>query len=187
MPMTSLGVVELTESQREALERVIRAGTSAQRLVRRARIVLLAADGHPNAVISAPVAVSVDTVRTWRRRWCRQPELASVGGCEALGSTGTVQPVPVAGVKALACSSRRRPAVRRWRGGAGPPGGRQRALRFALLLHRASVAGRGRDQTLSVPVVDLHQRPDFAAKVQRALDLYARVWDGAPLSENASR
>ncbi len=51
-----------------------RAGTRTQRLVRRARIVLLAAAGHPNPVIGAHVQVSVDTVRKWRGRWCAHPD-----------------------------------------------------------------------------------------------------------------
>ena len=95
MPVTSLDVIVLTGTQRQQLDRLIRAGTSAQRLVCRARIVLLAADGQPNTVISVRVGVSVDTVRKWRHRWCRSPGLDSLGDAKRSGRPPRFTPVQV--------------------------------------------------------------------------------------------
>ena len=46
-------VVNPTKKRRRKLEQIVRAGSSPQRLVLRARIVLLAADGMANAEIAA--------------------------------------------------------------------------------------------------------------------------------------
>jgi transposase len=67
----------LSADQRAALEHAIRSGTTAQRLVFRSRIVLLAADGMPSKHIAAELATSQDTVRLWRRRF-------AAGGVPAL-------------------------------------------------------------------------------------------------------
>lgn len=48
--------VRLTVKRRRKLEQILAAGTSPQRLVLRARIVLAAASGAANAAIAAPVA-----------------------------------------------------------------------------------------------------------------------------------
>jgi AraC-like DNA-binding protein len=39
-------------------------------LVRRARIVLMSAEGASNRVIAAHCGVSIPTINLWRRRWC---------------------------------------------------------------------------------------------------------------------
>jgi len=71
--------------------------------VHRARIVLLAAAGHPNPVIGAHVQVSVDTVRKWRGRWCAHPDLTRLGDAKRSGRPPPFTPVQVADVKALSC------------------------------------------------------------------------------------
>src|SRR6266550_4082034 len=48
--------------EREELERLVRAHTTPQRLVRRARAILLAADGVPNRRIAKEVGMSQDYV-----------------------------------------------------------------------------------------------------------------------------
>lgn len=64
--------VRLTIKRRRKLEQIVRAATSPQRLVLRARIVLAAAAGAANAVIARDLGCSVAVVRTWRRRFaCR--------------------------------------------------------------------------------------------------------------------
>jgi transposase len=63
---------QVTGKRRRQLERIVAAGTSEQRMVRRARIVLAAADGTPNAAIAAELGCSVGTVRTWRGRFARR-------------------------------------------------------------------------------------------------------------------
>ena len=61
--------VRLTTKRRRKLEQIVRAATSPQRLVLRARIVLLAAGGAANAAIARQLGCSAATARTWRRRF----------------------------------------------------------------------------------------------------------------------
>jgi transposase len=68
-PGPSAVPVRMTIKRRRKLGQVIAAGTSPQRLVLRARIVLAAAEGAPNAQIARDLGCSVNTVRTWRGRF----------------------------------------------------------------------------------------------------------------------
>lgn len=61
--------IALTDSERTALEALVRRHTTPQQLALRARIVLAAAAGHNNGQIARALAVSVDMVRRWRARW----------------------------------------------------------------------------------------------------------------------
>ncbi len=61
--------VRLTIKRRRKLEQITAAGSSPQRLVLRARIVLAAAQGTANAQIARELGCSVPVVRTWRRRF----------------------------------------------------------------------------------------------------------------------
>jgi hypothetical protein len=65
-------VIRLSGKRRRKLEQVIRAGTSPQRLVLRAKIVLAAASGASNTATGREVGCSAATARTWRARFaCR--------------------------------------------------------------------------------------------------------------------
>jgi transposase len=68
MPFTAAPIV-LDEQTRGELERRVRAGTSTQHEARRARIVLLAADGISSAQIAKRVEMHESNVATWRRRF----------------------------------------------------------------------------------------------------------------------
>jgi transposase len=59
----------LTPEQRELLQKWVRAATTPQRLVRRARIVLLAAEGRSNAEIARTVGITRPQVILWRQRF----------------------------------------------------------------------------------------------------------------------
>ena len=59
----------MTAGQRQTLEAIARSQTAAHGLVIRAKALLLAADGVANTHIAAQVAVSVPTVRGWRKRF----------------------------------------------------------------------------------------------------------------------
>jgi transposase len=72
MPGPRPVAVTLAREVRQKLEAVCRGTTHAQREVLRARIVLLAADGHTNAAIGRRLAVTVSTIRKWRGRFWRQ-------------------------------------------------------------------------------------------------------------------
>ena len=67
--MNRAPALPLTPAHRATLERWLRAGTTAQRVVLRSRIVLLAADGLPSKYIAQRLGTSQDTVRVWRRRF----------------------------------------------------------------------------------------------------------------------
>jgi putative transposase len=62
-------VVALSEKEQEALSRISRRYRSEQQVALRARIVLLAAQGHSNAQIAHELSINVDTARLWRDRW----------------------------------------------------------------------------------------------------------------------
>ncbi len=64
--------IELTEAERSALERLSRGQKVWQSLARRARIVLLAADGKSNLNIADILAVTPLTVSKWRKRFAGQ-------------------------------------------------------------------------------------------------------------------
>jgi transposase len=59
----------LSEDDRRKLEALVRAGSTEQRLAKRAKIVLAAAEGLKNAVIASGCGLNEHTVRLWRNRW----------------------------------------------------------------------------------------------------------------------
>lgn len=59
----------LSEEERKGLGTLIHRYSTPQQLAKRGRIVLAAAEGKRNAEIARELAVSIDTVRTWRGRW----------------------------------------------------------------------------------------------------------------------
>jgi winged helix-turn helix protein len=73
----SLRVVELSDQERATLEALTRRTTVAVGLVRRARMVLLAADGMPLDRIAREIGADRTIVRTWVDRY-------RVGGLDAL-------------------------------------------------------------------------------------------------------
>jgi transposase len=62
-------ILEMTSEQRQTLEAWVRAKTTPQRTVLRARICLLAADGMPNKAIAKALNTSRPTVIQWRNRF----------------------------------------------------------------------------------------------------------------------
>ncbi|WP_456341006.1 IS630 family transposase [Streptomyces mirabilis] len=149
-------------------------------------VVLLAARGRGNARISAETRLHVDTVRTWRGRFAG-------GGLPALadrkrsGRPARFTPVQVAEAKALACQL---PAE------TGIPLSRWSCPELA-----AELTARGITDSISASTVRRWSRkdalkpwqyrswifirdPDFHARAQRVLDLYARTFEGVPLGEN---
>ena len=179
--------ITLTGSQRRALARLVRAGRTEQRLVTRAEIVLAAAEGQSTARIAASLRVCEDTVRKWRRRWCAAPGVASLGDAQRCGRPPVFSAVQVAKVKAAACTP---PAD------AGLPMSRWSCPELA----RHAVA-EGICASISTATVRrwlfedalkpwqyrswiFITDPDFAAKAQRVLDLYDRMWDEKPLRGN---
>ena len=67
--MRKIEQISIGAADRERLERLVRDRNTPQKMVWRARIVLLASDGLAATAISAAVGKSVLTVRRWRRRY----------------------------------------------------------------------------------------------------------------------
>lgn len=67
--------IVLTDRQRQALEHLTRRTSTTQGLVRRARIVLAAAEGHNNEHIARRLGINRETARLWRRAWLDGAEL----------------------------------------------------------------------------------------------------------------
>ena len=59
----------LTPEQSRELQRLINAPATPQKLVRRARIAILAAQGRSNEAIATELATSTVTVGLWRQRF----------------------------------------------------------------------------------------------------------------------
>jgi transposase len=59
----------VSPAERAALDRLVRARTTEQRLAQRARIVVRAADGVANKRIAAELGITLMTVLLWRRRF----------------------------------------------------------------------------------------------------------------------
>src|SRR3954463_2861250 len=83
-------VVEVPEADRRELERRARDKGAPARVVERARIVLLAADGVPGKEIAAIVGCAEGTVVTWRRRYAE----SGLAGLEDLPRPGKPSPLP---------------------------------------------------------------------------------------------
>src|SRR6266581_6360090 len=67
--MPTIPPLVISEEERAELQRRVRAHTTPQRAAKRARIVLLAADGVPNRQIAPMVGMNQHTVAQWRRRF----------------------------------------------------------------------------------------------------------------------
>lgn len=61
--------VNLSEAEQQGLEKLVKAHSTPQQLVLRARIVLTASQGLNNERVGRELHVGVDMVRYWRQRW----------------------------------------------------------------------------------------------------------------------
>lgn len=69
MPGPKPPEVVLSAAERRELERLVCAQKTGQAVVRRARVVLLAALGYTNLAIAQQVPMDEEAVGLWRRRW----------------------------------------------------------------------------------------------------------------------
>ncbi len=184
--MRSPYVVNLTASQRSELEVLSRRISGPYRQVVRARIVLAAADAESNAGIARRLRVCVDTVRRWRGRFCAR----GIDGLVDRRRSGRPRTFPatvVAEVKALACELLARTGVplARW---SCPELAEQARLRGIVDHVSASTVRRWLADDALKPWQHASwifpRDPYFALKATRALDLYARAWEGEPLGDN---
>jgi transposase len=77
--------IELSERQRELLERWSRSKKTSQRLVERSRIVLLSAAGWLNEAQAQHLGVDRQRVRRWRHRWAQ--EMDTLDAAEKAGAS----------------------------------------------------------------------------------------------------
>lgn len=187
MPMCSVDQIVLTDLQHQELTRLVRAGTTEQRLVQRVSVVLQAAQGHSTARTAQELGLCQDTVRKWRRRWCQAPSVSSLGDAKRSGRPPRFTPVQVALVKATACKPPKAcgQPLSRW---SCPELARQVVADGICPSISSSTVRRWLTEDALKPwqfqswifITD----PHFAGKAGKVLDLYARVWDGKPLGEN---
>lgn len=90
--------LKIIEEQRKTLESWVRAGTTPQRTVLRARICLLAADGMSNNAIAKTLGTSRPTVILWRNRFI---EKGSMGLAEDAGHGTSVKALSAEKVKEI--------------------------------------------------------------------------------------
>jgi transposase len=148
----------------------------------RARIVLAAAAGQANAAIARQLGVCTDTVRKWRRRFAAG-RLAGLKDAPRSGRPPVFTAADRAEAVALACALPAESGVplSRW---SCPDLARELAARCQVAASASTIRRWLASDALKpwqhrswISVRD----PEFAAKAGRVLDLYAGIWDGAPL------
>jgi len=76
MPGRKPAKIELSEKERQELEKLVARHTTGQQKAQRARIILKAADGKNHTEIATELNMSVDMAALWRERWLT---LAAIG------------------------------------------------------------------------------------------------------------
>ena len=77
-------VIELSEKERRVLSKIVRRETSAQRLVRRAQIILKAGEGKTNTEIRKEEGITRNRVAHWRGVWVTESEKLKVSEEEGI-------------------------------------------------------------------------------------------------------
>jgi transposase len=186
MPVTTRHQIVLTDGQRRLLLARARRASGEHRDVLRARIVLAAAEGVANAAIARELALCVDTVRKWRRRFS-EDGLDGLRDLRRSGRPRRFAAAVVAEVKALACEL---PAdsdtpLAKW---SCPELAAEAVSRGIVCSVSASTVRRWLAGDALKPWQHrswiFPRDPDFAVKATRVLDLYARVFDGEVLADD---
>jgi transposase len=181
MVMVSPHRITLSAQDRDTLNGWVRAGATPQKLVLRAMIVLLAADGAPNAAIAEELGICVDTARKWRARFAGKG-IEGLADAPRSGRPPIYTPADRAKVTAWACEL---PAEH------DLPLSRWSAVDLAAQLRRDGIAAsvstvrRWLDHDALKPWQHRSwifvRDPDFEAKAAVVLELYARTYQGTPL------
>jgi len=175
MPGSVAVHIVLRRRVRRSLESISRSSRAPHARVVRARIVLLASQGHANAEIARRLGCEVKTVRKWRARFAARPQIISLNDDMRTGRPPTVPVLARLELVKLACS---RPADCKasfrnvWTAD---------SLRIALRrttgfrMSTSEVRRTLRDEEIRPHRlrVWLHSPdPEFAPKVRRICDLY---------------
>jgi putative transposase len=76
MPIPKAQVVNLSDAERQGLEKLIKRHQVGEQIALRAKIVLAAAGGEKNKEIAQTYDVTLDTVRLWRNRWVKLQDIS---------------------------------------------------------------------------------------------------------------
>jgi transposase len=178
--------ITLRASERRWLKALTRRGTAQHRQVLRAQIVLLAATGWTNAGIARKLGLAPNTVGKWRKRFFQE----GFDGLRDRKRPGRPRVFPAAVVvatKAIACElpATRGVTLSRW-----SLAELRKELLACGLVEAVSTTTLGRWLAEDVIKPWRHHAwifprdPAFQAKAARVLDLYERVVDGTPLSDD---
>lgn len=186
LPIAAARPIALRAAERERLKKMAYGHKTEYRLRMRAQVVLHAARGRSNARIARETGLHLDTVRCWRGRFAERG-LAGLSDRERSGRPPSYTALQVAEAKALAC---RLPAE------TGVPLARWSCPELAAELAARGITGPVSASTVRRWLADDALKPwqhhswifitdpDFRARAQRVLDLYARTWQGVPLGED---
>jgi transposase len=150
--------LELSEQQRRELSRIARAPTSAQREVRRVRIVLLRAQGKSQDATAREVGVNRSVVSLWEGRF-REHGLAGLKDAEGRGRKASIAPQTVERVLTQAVQ---------------PPPGRTRWSVRSMARH-AKISPAQVQRIWSANDIKPHVLRTF--KLSRDQDFEAKFWD----------
>jgi transposase len=154
----SIAKVEVSEQQRQELLRIVRASGSSQRDVRRARIVLLRADGKSQAETAHEVGVNRPVVALWEQRF-RSKGLAGLKDAKGRGRKTSIAPQTVQRVVTEAVQ---------------PPAGRTRWSVRTMAEH-ARISPAQVQRIWSVNDIKPHVLRTF--KLSKDKDFEAKFWD----------
>jgi putative transposase len=76
MPGAKAQVVNLSDAEKQGLEKLIKRHQVGQQIAKRARIVLSAAQGQKNKEIARTYQATLDTVSLWRNRWVKLQDIS---------------------------------------------------------------------------------------------------------------
>jgi transposase len=107
MPRLSAALITLTPEQHQALERLIGAHSTPQKLAERARMIALAASGRGVHETARELGVWPKTVRHWRGRWLASkvttPVAERLADAPRSGAPATFTSEQICAIIALAC------------------------------------------------------------------------------------
>ena len=170
--MRKIERISISTTDRERFERFVRDRNTPQKVVWRARIVLLAGDGLTAEAIAAAVGRSLLTVRRWRRRYVAK-------GVDGLLKDATrpsrVKPLPVEKIKQVVDMTlhEKPPNATHWS---------VRSMAKAASISYSSVQRIWHSHGLKPHLVDtfkVSRDKNFAAKVEDVVGLYLNPPDKA--------
>lgn len=169
--------LRLAPSVRSELEVLARSSRVEARLVQRAKIVVLAAQGLSNAEIGRRVGCHVDTVRQWRRRFAEDGRVSTLEDRPRSGRPAVVSPATRCDVIKLACDKPANHGVKHRTTWTYESLARVLLQETAVSLSRSEIGRILRNEDFRPHKVRLWLHspdPDFRSKVRRICELYLR-------------